>query len=220
MYNTILTVGNWIGGYSVAIALCSMLSGLMYMPFVAIYAASVRIPLQPGLGIGLALSLTSMVVHGLYMGGFVRIGLPALNKSYRFLKDRLRYDGDNLYVQVSDDADLIEMNRILNHISFDSARMALFCILFIGYGTSLICLIGEFYTFDDALHIAILATIMTVLHPLFTFIFSEITVGRAVALVRGELQSRGIGIQPAPKIHSMRIKQALVFVLRSKKYAM
>lgn len=213
MHNLIFTVGNWLGGYAPAIAMCSMLSGLMYMPFVAIYAASVKIPLNPGLLIGLVLSISTMFVHGSYMGCFIRVGIPALHPAYRFLNRRLRYDAGTVNLTAVDDGELLEINRILNNISFDSARMAFFCILFIGYGTWAICLAGNFYTFQDALHIAILATIMTVLHPLFTFIFSEISVGRAVALVRERLIQRGLVAQPVPKIHSIRIKQGLVFVL-------
>lgn len=190
-----------------------MLSGLMYMPFVAIYAASVKIPLNPGLAIGLALSVMSMLIHGSYMGGFVRVGIPALNPAYRFLNPRLKYVDGNLQLSAASDSELLRINHILNRISFDSARMALFCILFIGYGTWIICLIGEFYTFEDGLHIATLATIMTVLHPLFTFIFSEITAGRAVAEARQALQQRGLRAEPAPKIHSIRIKQGLIFLL-------
>lgn len=213
MQHLLHTAGNWIGGYAVTIALCSMLSGLMYMPFVAIYAASVKIPLHPGLSIGLALSVTTMLVHGSYMGGFMRIGIPALNNAFRFLNLRLKYAGGSLLITAESDDELLRINRILNRISFDSARMALFCILFIGYGTWIICLIGELYTFEDGLHIATLATIMTVLHPLFTFIFSEITAGRAVAEVRQKLQQRGLVAEPAPKLHSIRIKQGLIFLL-------
>ncbi len=86
MNNAIFTLGNWIGGYAVAIALCSMLSGL---------------------AIGLGLSVITMFIHGSYMGGFVRIGIPALNSAYRFLNLRLRYADRNLLLSAASDAELL-----------------------------------------------------------------------------------------------------------------